>query len=103
MIQKPIEAAGDGNRMRVHYNDQTYYIIITEQSFEITFSSEDTSKIEDRTKVGLGLISALATALLQEKVDIEDLAAIMFTESLDIGDLADVLTKAIEAYQRGVP
>ncbi len=94
--ERPIELDGEGNRHKAKYFEKNFYIIITDRSFDLTFSSNDKSKVEDRTKVGMGIISRLATRLLEDDCDLEDLAGMFFSESMKKGDLADTLAKAVE-------
>ena len=92
-MDKPIEEAGDGHRHIIHYQKLKYYFVVTDRSFDIAGTSE---KIEERTKVGFGIINRLATRLLEDGIDMEDLASLFWSECRSERDLAGMVTTAIE-------
>ena len=97
MIEKPIEPRGEGHRMKMKYYEENFYVVVTDQSFDISYSSDKAEKIAQRTKVGFDIISGLITQLLQEGAELEDIASTLITSSREKGDLADSLCIAIEA------
>ncbi len=97
IADKPIEKAGSGHRHKMTYFGENFYLTITEESFDLSYSSDKSPHIEDRTKTGFDIISGLATQLLQDGTDYEDIASIFFQSSRKPGDLADSLCKGIEA------
>jgi len=92
-IERSIEPDSIGHRHILQYNGNNFYVVITDNSFNIAGTSH---KIPDRTHVAFGIINRLATRLVEDGVDLEDLAGMVWSESRDKGDLADTISKSIE-------
>ena len=91
--QKPIEKAWLGHRNILKYSDNKFYVVITDESFDITGAWEE---IPERTEVAFGIINRLATRLIEDGIELEDLASLFWSESRTKSDLAGMLTTAVE-------
>jgi hypothetical protein len=90
---KPIEEDSDGHRFIMQYKRNNLYVVLTDNSFDITGTSED---VNIKTDVAFGIINRLITRLIEDETDLEDIAGMIWSESRKKGDLADIVSKSIE-------
>ncbi len=77
----------------MQYNGDKFYVVVTEDSFDITGTS---LKIPAQTTVAFSIISQLATALIKKRTSLEDLASLIWSESRTPSDLAGTISTSIE-------
>lgn len=82
----------DGKRYRVRYRDNNLYVVCTPRSLDMSMVSLD---VKDDTLTGLGIISTLVTMLMEEEIDREIIAGMIWTQSRHKNDLADTLASLI--------
>lgn len=81
-----------GKRYRVRYRQDNLYVVLTKRSLDMSMVSRDT---KDETLTGLGIISTLVTMLMEEEIDREIIAGMIWTQSRHKNDLADTLASLI--------
>ena len=93
MSNKSVEEDSNGSRIILRYKGYKLYAVVTDNSFTITGTSED---VTIKTDVAFGIINRLTTRLIEDGIDLEDMAGMIWTESRDKGDLADIISRALE-------
>ena len=92
-MSKPAELVDEGYRYRESYYEiEKMYVTIGDKSVTISVSHPD---IKPRTLVGLCLVENLATLALEEGVDREIVASVIWECSRSTGDLADRLSRLL--------
>lgn len=82
----------EGKRYRIRYRNDNLYVVLTPVSMDMSMVSRD---VKDETLTGLGVISTLVTMLLEEDIDREIIAGMIWTQSRRKNDLADTLASLI--------
>ena len=81
-----------GKRTRHEYRGENMYVFTGERSMSISMVSLD---IEDNTLEGLDVIGSLVSLLLENEVDKEIIAGVIWENSRNTGSLADILARVL--------